>query len=132
MDRSHRSRKKSYTTLEEIYNWDPDMIICNEAGVDDYILTDDKWQGLRCVREGEVYQIPVGISRMGHPTSSETPLALMWLMNLLHPDLYPVDFTEELISYYDTFYDYPVSEELAEAILEGDEMRAAKVSVSAE
>ena len=45
---------------------------------------------------------------------------------------YPVDFTEELISYYDTFYDYPVSEELAEAILEGDEMRAAKVSVSAE
>ena len=80
----------------------------------------------------EVYQIPVGISRMGHPTSSETPLALMWLMNLLHPDLYPVDFTEELISYYDTFYDYPVSEELAEAILEGDEMRAAKVSVSAE
>ena len=123
---------KSYTTLEEIYNWDPDMIICNEAGVDDYILADDKWQGLRCVREGEVYQIPVGISRMGHPTSSETPLALMWLMNLLHPDLYPVDFTEELISYYDTFYDYPVSEELAEAILEGDEMRAAKVSVSAE
>lgn len=123
---------KSYTTLEEIYNWDPDMIICNEAGVDDYILTDDKWQGLRCVREGEVYQIPVGVSRMGHPTSSETPLALMWLMNLLHPDLYPIDFTEELISYYDTFYDYPISEELAEAMMEGDEMRAAKVSVSAE
>ena len=111
---------------------DPDMIICNEAGVDDYILTDDKWQGLRCVREGEVYQIPVGVSRMGHPTSSETPLALMWLMNLLHPDLYPIDFTEELISYYDTFYDYPISEELAEAMMEGDEMRAAKVSVSAE
>jgi aspartate carbamoyltransferase regulatory subunit len=123
---------KSYTTLEEIYNWDPDMIICNEAGVDDYILTDDKWQGLRCVREGEVYQIPVGVSRMGHPTSSETPLALMWLMNLLHPDLYPIDFTEELISYYDTFYDYPISEELAEAMMEGDEMRAAKASVSAE
>ena len=53
-------------------------------------------------------------------------------MNLLHPDLYPIDFAEELISYYDTFYDYPVSEELAEAMMEGDEMRAAKVSVSAE
>ena len=123
---------KAYTTLEQIYAWDPDVIICNEAGVDDYILSDEKWAGLRCVRDGAVYQIPVGISRMGHPTSSETPLALMWLMNLLHPDLYPIDFTEELISYYDTFYDYPISEELAEAMMEGDEMRVAKASVSAE
>ena len=128
----NRDGDKAYTTLEQIYEWDPDMIICNEAGVDDYILTDDKWAGLNCVREGEVYQIPVGISRMGHPTSTETPLALMWLANLLYPDLYDIDLTQELEDYYRDFYDYEIDEDIAEAMIEGDEMRAAKTGVRVE
>lgn len=127
-----REGNKAYTTLEQIYNWDPDLIICNEAGVDDYILTEDKWAGLSCVEEEKVYQIPVGISRMGHPTSCETPLALMWLTNLLYPEEYDINFIEELMDYYDTFYDYEIDEEIAEAILAADEMRTAKTSVSKE
>lgn len=127
-----REGNKAYTTLEQIYVWDPDMIICNEAGVDDYILSDEKWAGLSCVEKEHVYQIPVGISRMGHPTSSETPLALMWLVNLLYPTEYDIDFIQVLIDYYSKFYDYEIDEEIAEAILEADEMRAAKTSVSKE
>ena len=123
---------KAYTTLEQIYEWDPDMIICNEAGVDDYIMTDEKWAGLSCVLDGEVYQIPVGVARMGHPTSTETPLALMWLANLLYPDLYPVDYAQELKDYYLDFYDYEIDDDIAEAIIEADEMRAAKVGAHVE
>lgn len=123
---------KAYTTLEQIYLWNPEMIICNEAGVDDYIMTDDKWAGLSCVEAGKVYQIPVGIARMGHPTSTETPLALMWLTNLLYPDDYDIDFAEELISYYKDFYDFEIDDEIVDAILEADEMRTAKMSVSKE
>ena len=128
----NREGDKAYTTLEQIYEWDPDMIICNEAGVDDYILTDGKWAGLRCVREGAVYQIPVGISRMGHPTSTETPLALMWLANLLYPDLYDIDIVQELEDYYMEFYDFEIDDETAEAMLEADEMRAAKTGARVE
>ena len=127
-----REGNKAYTTLEQIYVWDPDLIICNEAGVDDYILTDDKWAGLSCVEEERVYQIPVGISRMGHPTSCETPLALMWLTNLLYPQDFDIDFIQELIDYYDKFYDFEIDEEIAESILEADDMRTAKTSVSKE
>lgn len=128
----NREGDKAYTTLEQIYEWDPDMIICNEAGVDDYILTDGKWAGLACVREGQVYQIPVGISRMGHPTSTETPLALMWLTNLLYPDLYDIDLVRELKDYYLDFYEYEIDDDVAEAMIEADEMRAAKTGVHAE
>ena len=123
---------KAYTTLEQIYAWDPDMIICNEAGVDDYIMTDEKWAGLRCVRNGTVYQIPVGISRMGHPTSTETPLALMWLANLLYPEQYDIDFAQELKDYYLRFYDFEIDDDMVQAILQGDEMRSAKTSQKAE
>ena len=117
---------KAYTTLEQIYVWEPDLIICNEAGIDDYILSDEKWSGLNCVEQGLVYQIPVGISRMGHPTSTETPLALMWLAELLYPDHFDIDFGQELRDYYAEFYDYQINDETVEAILDGDEMRAAK------
>ena len=117
---------KAYTTLEQIYVWEPDLMICNEAGVDDYILSDAKWTGLKCVEEGRVYQIPIGTSRMGHPTSTETPLALLWLAELLYPDHFDIDFSQELKDYYREFYDYQIDEETVDAILEGDEMRAAK------
>ena len=123
---------KAYTTLEQIYAWDPDVIICNEAGVDDYILSDEKWAGLRCVREGCVYQIPVGISRMGHPTSTETPLALMWLANLLYPEQFEIDFVQTLKDYYLRFYDYEIDDETAQAIIAADEMRTEKTTQKVE
>ena len=69
---------------------------------------------------------------MGHPTSTETPLALMWLANLLYPDLYDIDLTQELEDYYRDFYDYEIDEDIAEAMIEGDEMRAAKTGVRVE
>ena len=123
---------KAYTTLEQIYAWDPDVIICNEAGVDDYILSDEKWAGLRCVRDGAVYQIPVGISRMGHPTSTETPLALMWLANLLYPEQYEIDFIQILKDYYLRFYGFEIDDDMAQAILQADEMRMEKASQKVE
>lgn len=117
---------KSFTTLEQIYNWDPDLIIANESTTTPYILTDSKWAGLRCVREGKVFQIPVGIARMGHPTSTETPLGLIWLENLIYPEAYPVDYKQVLKDYYKDFYDYEIDDELVKAIIEGTDMRDTK------
>lgn len=123
---------KAYTTLEQIYTWDPDLIICNEAGVDDYILSDEKWAGLRCVRDGAVYQIPVGISRMGHPTSTETPLALMWLANLLYPEQYEIDYAQTLKDYYLRFYGFEIDDEMVQDIIQADEMRTEKTTQKVE
>ena len=118
--------EKSYTTLEQIYAWDPDIIICNEAQVDDYILTDEKWQGLTAVTEGRVYQIPIGVTRWGHPNSVETPLALLWLAQLLYPDRFDIDMDEEIRQFFETFYGFAIDDEWIEAIKEGDNMRRPK------
>ena len=118
--------EKAYTTLEQIYVWNPDLIICNEAQVDDYILSDSKWKGLDCVKNGEVYQIPIGITRWGHPSSFETPLAILWLMKLLYPDSFKVDMNSEIKSFYKTFFDFTITDEWLGAIIEGTEMREPK------
>ncbi len=118
--------EKAYTTLEQIYVWNPDIIICNEAQVDDYILSDPKWEGLSCVKSGEVYQIPIGITRWGHPTSFETPLALLWLMNLLYSDSFEIDINSEIKSFYKSFFDFTITDEQLAAMIDGSEMREPK------
>ncbi|MBR4727106.1 MAG: ABC transporter substrate-binding protein [Clostridia bacterium] len=119
---------KAYTTLEQIYVWDPAVIICNEAQVDDYILTDPKWQGLTAVKEGQVFQIPIGITRWGHPSSIETPLALLWLAKLLYPDLFTFDLDAKIVDFYQQFFGFTPDSELIEGMKAGDEMRTAKVN----
>ena len=117
---------KAYATLEQIYTWDPDIIIANESGVADYIRTDSKWQGLRAVINGDVHQIPIGISRWGHPTSVETPLAILWLAELLYPEQYEVDISAEMTSFYQTFFNYSISPEEANDIISGYGVRTPK------
>ena len=117
---------KAYATLEQIYNWDPDIIIANESGVADYILTDSKWQGLRAVIDRQVYQIPIGLSRWGHPTSIETPLAILWLAELLYPDSFDIDVRDEMTSFYKTFFGYAISDDEADDIVTGYGIRTPK------
>ncbi len=123
---------KAYTTLEQIYAWNPDLIICNEAQVDDYILSDEKWVGLSAVQTGRVYQIPIGITRMGHPTSLETPLALLWLTKLLYPDTFEVDLDAEIKDFYQFFFGYTISDDWLAAIKDGSEMRTPKIQEKSE
>jgi iron complex transport system substrate-binding protein len=117
---------KAYASLEQIYSWDPDIIIANESGVADYILTDSKWQGLRAVINKDVCQIPIGISRWGHPTSIETPLAILWLAGILYPQQFSVDIRAEMTSFYKTFFNYTISDREADDIISGYGVRTPK------
>ncbi|MGE4484299.1 MAG: ABC transporter substrate-binding protein [Oscillospiraceae bacterium] len=121
------SGDNTYATLEQIFLWNPDLIICNESGVDDYILTDSKWAGLSAVRQGRVYQIPIGVSRWGHPSSLETPLAMLWLAEILYPDQLggEIDLKAEMTQFYQEYYDYTATDETLDAILSGDGIRSA-------
>lgn len=118
---------KMYAGLEQIYIWDPQIIVCNEPGVGEYILTDSKWSGLQAVKNQKVYQMPVAISRWGHPGSMETPLAMYWLGKLVYPDLYKnIDLEKETKNFYQTFFNYDLSDEDVSMILSGQGMRKGK------
>lgn len=121
--------EKTFVTLEEIYGWKPEAILANEHLVADYIRTDAKWQGLEAVQSGQVFTLPVGISRWGHPGSIETPMAVLYMAQLFYPekfeDLDLVQFTKD---YYQTYFELEFDSEEIEEILSGVGMRAAKTS----
>lgn len=123
-------QQKYYTTLEQIYAWDPDYIICSESGVSDYVLSSVKWSGLRAVESGTVYQVPIGVSRWGHSSSVEIPLAIQWLAKTLYPDYFSdLNIEDEARYFYDTFFDYDLPEEMMEQILSGTGIRTAGINV---
>lgn len=121
------SEEKAYSTLEQIYKWDPDAIIVNDATVNEYMHTDDKWQGLRAVKNNKIYNLPVGISRWGHPGSLETPMAILFISNLFYPENFKdMDIKEVTKQYYKDFFDLDLNDEQINSILSGIGMRLKK------
>lgn len=112
-------------SLEQIYLWDPDIVICNSAGTVDYLMSDSKWQGLRAVKNGAVEAMPVGASRWGQRGSVETFFAMLWLGKTIYPDQYAkIDLKEEVMKFYSDFLDVELTDEEYGAILSGNGIRA--------
>ncbi len=118
---------KYFAGLEQILLWNPDVIIANEAGVADYIMTNRQWSSLSAVKNHKVYQMPNGISRWGHPGSLETPLAILWTAKTLYPEVFSdIDLMAETKYFYQEFFNYPISDQEAAQVLSGKGMRAQK------
>lgn len=122
-----QDKEKFYATLEQIILWNPDVILCNEDGVDGYIMSKDQWQSIEAVKNNQVYIMPNGISRWGHTTSIETPLAIIWTAKTLYPDL-----TEDLnlktrtMDFYSQLFEYDLTEDEYQQIIAGRGMRFEK------
>ena len=116
-----------YANLEQIMLWDPEVIICNEPGVAGYILSHEQWAPLQAVKAEKVWQLPIGISRWGHHSSLETPLAILWTAQRLYPERFTdVDMAAETKQFFQEFFNYKLSDELVQDILSGEGMRETK------
>lgn len=118
---------KYFASLEQILLWNPEVILVNEMGVADYIMTNKQWSPLQAVKQHRVLQLPNGISRWGHPTSPETPLVILWTAQTLYPDKFTdLDMVAESRSFYKEFFGLELTDEVINNILYGSGMRAAR------
>ena len=112
------------SSLEQIYAWDPDVVICNAADTTDYMYISSRWAGLRAVREKQIKTIPVGATRWGQRGSVETFFAMLWLGCELYPDAYAdIDLKKEVTTFYSEVLGVNVSDELYEQIISGRGVR---------
>lgn len=118
---------KYFASLEQILLWNPQVILVNEAGVADYILGNSQWAEIAAVKNRKVFQMPNGISRWGHPGSLETPLAILWTAKTLYPDRFSnLDMAKEAQSFYNEFFNDPLTDEVVAQVLSGKGMRIPK------
>ena len=120
----NRDGDKAFVTVEQIYNWDPDIILVNEKSATEYFKTDSKFEGLRAIENGNVIQLPIGMSRWGHPGSLESPLAALFIAKTLYPSYFEdIDMSKTVQDFYRDFLNVELSEKEVDMLLSGEGMR---------
>lgn len=111
-------------TLEQVFLWDPDLIICNSYAATNEFLTEAKWATLKAVRSGNVKTLPVGATRWGQRGSVETAMAIVWLANAAYPAQFAdFDMKSFVVDYYHDYLGLEITDELYKKIMSGEGIR---------
>lgn len=101
---------KGEVNVEDVINWNPDVIITQGNTDISGLLSDDRIQDITAIADGEVYQCPIGAFWWDRP-SPESPLAFMWLAKTLYPDYtQDIDLKAETKAFFSQFYGYDLSD----------------------
>lgn len=112
-------------TLEQVYAWNPEVIVCNTAATRASIESDAQWQGMAAVTAKSVYNLPVSTSRWGQRGDPETFLGMLWLGKTLYPGQYEdIDLEETVVAYYRDIIGLDIDAETWGNIVAGQGVRA--------
>lgn len=113
----HNLEGNQYLEVEQLYEWDPDIIVSSGNGDDEIMYNDEKFASLSAVKNKKVYINPNGIFYWNR-YSVETPLQLYWASSVFYPDQYSdIDVNEKIKEFYKEFFDYEISDENIEQML---------------
>jgi len=108
-------------SMEQIYQWNPDMIIINFGSANDLLqnkISGQDWSKLKAVREQKVYSSPVGLHTWGN-LGGDSPLMPLWLTNLVDPQaISQQKLRKETKKYYQKMFDYTLSDSMIDQIFQ--------------
>jgi iron complex transport system substrate-binding protein len=110
-------------SFEQVALWKPDVILIypepsQEMSFYDTIGQDINWNKLTAVKNNKYYEVPFGpYNWFDRPPSSSRILGMMWLGNLLYPEIYNYDIAKETKVFYDKFYHYKLTDEEVQKLL---------------
>ncbi len=98
--------------LEQVAIWDPDVIIVPPYGGAsvEAITESPEWQIIKAVQDGHVYRMPKLVVPWDTP-APDSVLGIVWMAQLLNPEIVDIDCKEEAAYFYNTFYEYQLTDE---------------------
>lgn len=123
-----KSSRRIQVSLEQILDWDADLIIISADGDGRHQLyneiTSGSWRNIEAVKNGMVYEIPFApYDWLNRPPSANRLIGIKWLANLLYPDVYEINMRKEIQSYFMQFYSYEFSDEDMNVLLKLSERK---------
>jgi len=107
------------TDMEQLLLWDPEIILFAPDSVYDNVGSDPNWQQLSAIRNGKYYRVPFGpYNWLMSPPSVQRFLGILWLADLLYPDVTDYDLFTEVKEYYSLFYHCDLTQAQFEALTE--------------
>jgi iron complex transport system substrate-binding protein len=107
---------KPEVNVEQISDWNPDLILLSNSLDPALVLTDEAWASIAAVENNRVYRIPRFVGDWASPVPEST-LGLMWVANGTYHDYLDLNMVEETKAFYDTFYSYSMTDEEARTIM---------------
>ncbi len=97
--------------MEQILLWNPDVIIFAPESIYGTVGADKTWQDVTAIANGDYYEVPFGpYNWMGFPPSVQRYLGMMWMAQLLYPEVAQYDLYSEVARYYELFYHCDLTE----------------------
>ncbi len=103
--------------MEQILNWNPDVIVFSENSIYDTVGEDPVWQSVSAIESGRYYEVPFGpYNWIGQPPAVQRLLGMVWLGKLLYPEAATYDLYDEVAQYYQLFYHCDLTREQYDAL----------------
>ena len=97
--------------MEQILNWNPDVILFAPDSIYDTVADNEDWQTITAIKEGNYYEVPFGpYNWMGFPPSVQRLLGMQWMAAVLYPDAADYDLYEAASAYFELFYHCELTE----------------------
>jgi iron complex transport system substrate-binding protein len=91
--------------LEQVVLWDPAIIVTNDPNFYRDVYKLPVWNSVSAVRKKRVYLSPhLPFGWFDYPPGANRLIGLMWLAEILYPDLFRFDLKEEVATFYKLFY----------------------------
>ena len=107
-------------SMEQILKWNPDVIILSvnaKSEEKEKIMNSESWKKVKAVQNNKVFVNPEGAfiwSRAG----AEQALQIQWAAKTINPDMFQsIDMNNETKWFYKTFFDYELTDEDVQKIL---------------
>lgn len=98
--------------FEELLKSDTDIILIDNINGYNYINTEEKYKELDAVKNNSFYFIPnEPYNYLSTPPSVNKIEGLLWLSNLIYPDVYTENIYNSTKEFYDLFYNYKITDD---------------------
>ncbi|MDF2505393.1 ABC transporter substrate-binding protein [Clostridium sp.] len=104
-------------SMEDVIKWNPDVIVTTTLDSKNRILSNAQWKDINAVKNNKVYINPQGVY-LWSVRSGEAALQPLWTAKSLHPDMFTnVDMNKETKNFYKTYYNYNLTDDEVNSIL---------------
>ena len=105
-------------TREQIFVWNPDIVIAQERSFYDALRRDPGWRGLPAVRGQRVYLAPrQPFGWIDDPAGVNRMVGLYWLSATFYPTTLEEDLRTNVRDFYQTFYGVALTDRQLNALL---------------
>ena len=116
-------------TREQIFQWNPAIIIAQQRSFYNALQRDRGWRGLDAVTKKRVYLAPAEpFGWIDDPPGVNRIIGLPWLSALCYPDVYQEDLRASVRDFYYQFYRIKLSDRQLEALVRPAEAHAGETS----